>query len=245
MLPTFATRARRLPTDSSKPFLDHLGELRFRLVVCAAAFVSCSLAAYFFTEPLVAYLSRNTGGFVFTHMTEAFMVKVKLALLGGALVAAPVWLYELWRFIESALEPSARRQVAWALPMSYVLFAMGLACAWIVVLPAATRFLLSYSTDFVKPLLSIDSYVGFAAWLTLAFGVLFQLPLAVFFLVGANLVDIETLAHYRRHVLVGLVIVAAMVTPGPDIVSQLSVFVPTYILYEISYWAARLVYRSK
>jgi len=245
VLPTFATRARRLPNDPSQPFLDHLDELRFRLVICAAAFAFCSLAAYFFTDRVIAYLGRDTGGFVFTHMTEAFMVKVKLALLLGALTAAPVWLYEVWRFIESALDTSARRQVAWALPISYLLFGMGIFCAWKVALPGATRFLLSYSSDFVKPLLSIDAYVGFAAWLTLAFGILFQMPLAVFFLVGADLVDVETLAHYRRHVIVGLAIVAAMVTPGPDIVSQISVFVPTYILYEISYWAARLVYRSK
>jgi len=241
-LPTFATRARKLPADRPQPFLAHLDELRGRLLVSGLSFALCTVASYFFVDRLIALMAGFTGGFVFTHMTEAFFVRIKIALLSGLFLSAPVFLYEFWRFVGNAVEPASRQKLVWMLPASYLLFALGVACAWVAVLPTATTFLLSYSTEVLKPLLSIDAYVGFAGWLTLAFGVLFQLPLVVFFMVGAGLVTAEDLAHYRKHVIVGLAIVAAAVTPGPDIVSQAAVFVPTYVLYEVSYWTARLIY---
>lgn len=241
-LPTFATRARRLSTDHHQPLAAHLDELRRRLFVSALSFICASGVAYFFVDRLIAWMAGFTGGFVYTHMTEAFFVRIKIALLGGLFLSAPIFLYEFWRFVGHAVEPGSQRKMMWMLPASYLLFAMGIACAWTAVLPTATKFLLSYSTEVLKPLLSIDAYVGFAGWLTLAFGVLFQLPLVVIFMVGAGLVSADDLSHFRKHVIVGLVIVAAAVTPGPDIVSQVAVFLPTYILYEVSYWTARLIY---
>jgi sec-independent protein translocase protein TatC len=243
--PTFATRAKRVPEDHPLPFLDHLDELRRRLVVSVVAFLLCSFASWFFVDRMIHFMAGFTGGFVFTQMTEAIGVRFQLSMLMGLFLTMPVLIFEAWAFIGCALEPSTRKKIGWTMPISYLLFCGGVLAAWKVVIPAASQFLLSCGTPDMRPLMSIGAFVGFAGWLTIAFGVLFQLPLVIFFLVGAGLLSLEVMAHYRRHVIVALAIIAAAVTPGPDVVSQMAVFIPTYVLYEASYWVCRLVYGNR
>lgn len=225
--------------DEPKPLLEHLDELRGRLIVVLVVLLLLSCGCYAFVDQVIALLARPAGGFVFFGPTEAFMVRLNIALMLGLFLSIPIIIYELWRFVGVALAPSERRLVFSLLPASYALFSAGAACAWIVVIPTATRFLLGFSSADLKPMISIQAYISFVAWLVAAFGVMFQLPLFVLFLVKAGIATPDTLAGYRRHVLLGLAIAAALFTPGPDFFSQMALLVPTYLLFELSLLIAR------
>lgn len=225
--------------DEPRPLLEHLDELRSRLIAVLAVLLLLSCACYALVDRVIALLARPAGGFVFFGPAEAFMVRLNIALMLGAFLSVPVVIYELWRFVGVALAPSERRLVFSLLPASYALFAAGAACAWFVVVPTATRFLLGFSSADLKPLMSLQAYVSFVAWLVAAFGVMFQLPLVVLFLVKAGVATPDALAAYRRHVLLGLAIAAALFTPGPDFFSQMALLAPTYLLFELSLLVAR------
>ena len=141
--------------------------------------------------------------------------------------------------MEIALKSTERRILIRVIPASYLLFALGTAFAWFVIIPAAVRFLLGFSTENVRPFLSIDVYISFVAWLTVSFGLTFQLPIVVVLVVWLGLVEPRTLATYRRHVLLGIIVLSAVITPGPDIFSQLALSLPTYALFEASIWISR------
>ena len=225
--------------DASRPFLDHLEELRRRLGFVVLAVAIFSAGSYYYVDSIVHHLSRSAGTFIFLKPTEAFYVHLKISLIAGTLLAMPVAIYECWKFTAVALTPSEKKAVLWMMPFSYALFCAGVAIAWFIVLPTAVRFLLSFSAQDLQPMLSIEAYVEFAAWFTAAFGLAFQLPIIVFFLVKIGLATPQSLRYYRRHVILGLAIVAALLTPGPDLFSQLALLVPTYLLYELSIWIAR------
>lgn len=226
-------------TDAPKPILDHLEELRSRLIAVTAAVAALSCLSYAFVDRIIERMAGATGGFVFFSPTEAFLTRLNISLVLGVFFSIPVMIYEIWRFVGVALVPSERRLVLSLLPFSYVLFLAGACCAWFVVIPTAVRFLLGFSTASLRPMISLEAYVSFAAWLTAAFGTMFQLPIVVLFLVKAGLADPRSLAAHRRHVILGLALAAAMFTPGPDLFSQLALLLPTYLLYEISLAAAK------
>ena len=230
--------------DEPKPFVEHLEELRGRLAIALLAVALLSSGSYLYVERILELLARPAGGFVFLRPADAFLVRLKISLLSGVLLAIPLLIYEIWRFVGVALTPSERRLTLGVLPFSYALFLAGAATAWFVVLPVAVRFLLGFATQDLRPMLSVDAYVSFAAWFTLAFGLTFQLPIAVFFLVKAGIATPRSLAYHRRHVILGLAILAALLTPGPDLFSQLALLVPTYLLYEVSIGIARWTYRK-
>ena len=226
--------------DEPKPFLDHLDEIRSRLFVVLVWLVFASIVAYFFTDPIIRRMAAQTGGFIYTGLTEAFFAKVKIAIIIAVFISVPVIVYQLWKFVAVGLKPDERQGIFWILPFSYALFCIGVACTWFVVLPAAIKFLLSYSSDILKPMISIDTYISFVGYLSLGIGLMFQLPLVILFLVRAELLAVETLVQYRRHTIVALAIIAAAITPGPDPVSQLVVFAVSYVLFELSIWLCRL-----
>lgn len=220
--------------DEPKPLLEHLDELRSRLIVVLIVVAVLAAVSYRFVDALIARLAGPAGGFVFFSPTEAFLVRLKIAAIAGLFLSVPLIIYEIWRFVGVALTPGEKKMTLHILPASYLLFVGGAATAWFAVIPAATRFLLGFSSPTLRPMLSIDAYVGFVGWLTMAFGAMFQLPLVVLFLVKIGAVAPGALGGYRRHVLLGLAIVAGVLTPGPDIFSQLALLAPTYLLYEVS-----------
>lgn len=231
-------------TDESRPFLDHLEELRRRLGIVFLAVAVFFFVGYYYVDPIIHYLSRPAGTFIFVKPTEAFLIRLKISLIVGVLLSIPVVIYQIWRFVAVALTPSEKKTVLWMMPFSYILFCAGSAIAWFIVLPTAVRFLLGFSTQDLRPMLSIGAYVEFAAWFTAAFGLAFQLPIVVFFLVKIGVATPKSLCRYRRHVILGLAIIAAVLTPGPDLFSQLALLVPTYLLYEMSILMARFTSRK-
>lgn len=225
--------------DKSLALVEHLEELRVRLAVVLAALAVLTMAGYFMAENVVALLSAQAGGLVFLRPAEAFLVRLKISLILGTFFCVPILLYEAWRFVGVALNPSEKRLALGVVPASFLLFLTGAACAWFTALPAASRFLLGFAAPGLRPQISVDAYVSFAAWLIAAFGLVFQLPLVVLFVVKIGLATPRDLADYRRHVILGLAVLSAMMTPGPDLFSQLALLLPAWLLYELSIGLAR------
>lgn len=231
--------------DSPQPFTQHLDELRRRLIICFGAIVLFSLPAYYFVDPIINWLAKPIGQFVFTTPTEALFVRLKLALSMGVIFSFPVFTYHLWRFIEIALHARERSLIVAVVPIACVLFVGGILIALFIVAPLSVKLLLQFSTPTLRPMISIQSYLSFLFWMVIGFGLLFQLPLIILMLCQSGVVSADTLKTYRKHVLIILLILAAFLTPGPDVVSQVILAVPAYFLFEIALWIAGGIARKK
>ncbi|MCG3203560.1 MAG: Sec-independent protein translocase protein TatC [Elusimicrobia bacterium] len=184
------------------------------------------------------------GSFVFTKPTEAFFIQLKVACGVGGGMALPFWIFQLWRFVGKALKMRERTLFLGILPSALGLFFLGAAVALFVVVPAAMKFLLGYSSPTLQPMISLGEYVAFVFWMTLGFGLFFQIPLVIVALARLGFVDPILLVQYRKHVVLGIFVAAAALTPGPDIVSQLALAVPSYVLFELALILAKRVYKS-
>ncbi len=227
--------------DSARPFLDHLEEARRRLILCLACLAVFSVAAYYYVDPILNWLAKPVGEFVFTTPSEALFIRFKIAGSVGVVVSFPFFIFQMWRFLAVALEKREKSLVLLAVPASIALFFIGMAIAVFGVAPVAVKFLLSFSSPELKPFISIESYLSFLFWMIIGFGVLFQLPLVIVALAAAGVVQAGTLSEYRRHIILAIFIAAAFLTPGPDFFSQLLLAIPAYLLFEISLLVARRV----
>jgi sec-independent protein translocase protein TatC len=226
------------PLDQAQPLWDHLEEFRVRLIKSLVTLAAATVPGYYLTPRLIEHLSLQVGGLIFLAPTEAFMARLKLALIVGVILSAPVILYHLWRFVGVALTVSERRVAGGAVPFSFLLFLAGAAMAWFVVIPAGLQFLMSFGTSFMKPQMSVDSVVGFSLWLSLGMGLLFQLPVVLGALARWGFVTAAGLRSHRRHAFLAILVAAAVLTPGPDVTSQLLLAAPTYLLFELSIFLA-------
>lgn len=227
--------------DHPMTLIEHLEELRRRLLISVLAFAAATVVSFLFVERILAILIRPVGQVIFTAPTEAFFIRVKVAALAGAFLSLPVILYELWRFVSVGLTSTERRYTLSLLPFSLLLFVGGGAFAFFAILPVGVRFLLSYQTERLVPMISIGAYTSFATAFVLAFGLVFQMPVVVLFLARIGVVTPASLAAGRRYALLGIVVLSAVLTPGGDLFSQLLMAAPTYLLYEASIWIARAV----
>ncbi len=221
--------------------IEHLEELRVRLLVSLGAFAVATAASFLLVERILGLLLRPVGRVVFLAPTEAFFVRLKVAALAGVFLSLPVILVQIWRFVSVGLTPTERRYTLSLLPAALVLFVAGGAFAFLVILPIGVRFLLSYQTENLVPMISVQAYTSFATAFVLAFGLLFQMPVVILFLARLGLVTPASLAAGRKYALLAIVIASAVLTPGGDVVSQMLMAAPTYLLYEASIWIARLV----
>jgi sec-independent protein translocase protein TatC len=227
--------------EDRQPLVEHLGELRDRLIKCAYAIFICGIIAWFFTSqifdlirlPIEPYLTNTNGGLIFTHPMDKFMAHVKIAMLTGLILACPVWLYQLWRFVAPGLYAKEQKYAAGFIISGTVLFMSGVLFVYYLVLPAAFKFLLGFGGDLDKPLITIEEYLSFFITTTLVFGASFELPLVLVLLGLIGIVDAKMLRKNRRYAIVILAAVSAVVTP-PDMLSMIMLLVPLLILYEIS-----------
>jgi len=233
------------PKDQPKSVGAHLEELRSRLIKALICVALCSVIGYFFTDHFIHMMANMVGPMVYLRPTEAFMVKMKLAIVIGAFISGPVLLYQLWRYIGIALHVSERRVVFGALPFSYLLFTTGAALSWFVVTPAGLRYLVSFGSADLKPFISLESCFDFTFALALAMGLLFQLPLILAALAWWGIIDAAFLSRYRRHAFLVILVVSGIVTPSPDILSQFLLTLPTYGLYELSIILARFCHPDR
>lgn len=220
--------------------IEHLEELRARLLWAVAAFAAATMLSLLFVERILNALIRPVGRVVFLAPTEAFFVRLKVAALAGVFLSLPVILYQIWRFVAVGLTRTERRYTLSLLPASMLLFVGGAAFAFFTILPIGVRFLLSYQTGALVPMISVGAYTSFATAFVLAFGLVFQLPIVILFLARLGVVTPATLAAGRRYAILAIVVASAVLTPGTDVFSQLLMAVPTYLLYEASIWVARI-----
>lgn len=227
-------------------FVDHLEELRRRLLISLAALAAFSAASYFFSKPLVEFLATplyrvHEAELYFQTPYEAFLTHLLVSVVGGALLASPVFFTQLWLFVAPGLHAKEKRVFVPLIVISTVLFLAGAAFSFWVLVPFGLQFLLSYQTDILRPLLGVGPYFSFLGTLILAGGLIFDLPVVVLGLVRAGLLSQQKLKDSRKFVVVGIFVVAAVLTPMPDPVSQLFLAIPLLVLFEVCVWCAKWV----
>lgn len=225
-------------SDKTMTIVEHLEELRYRLLLSLVSVGVCAIISAFYLSPLINILSQPVGELVFLRPVEAFMVRFKMAMVLGVFTSLPLIIFQAWKFVVVALRPRERRIIFVVVPVSYALSVLGLFSAWLV-LPLGLKFLLSFGTASLRPMITIDAYISFLTWMCLGFALCYQLPVVMFLLGRLGIVTSEMLSRHRRHAVVMVLFVAAVLTPGPDIASQMILSLPTYILYEASIWIVK------
>jgi len=226
-------------------FLEHLEELRHRLIKSVASILVFSIGAYFISDQIIAIITRPIDEVYFMAPTEAFAVRIKISLFVGLILALPVVLYQAWQFVVPGLYSHETRIVIPMVILTTVFFVGGATFCFFVVLPIGIQFLIGFGTEKLKPLIAVGRYVSFVAWMTLSFGVVFELPIVTFFLGRVGLINSGMLRKWRRYALVAILVVAAAVTPSPDMFSQLMLAGPLYFLYEASIIVVRLTGKNE
>ena len=230
--------------DSKMSFLEHLGELRVRIVRGLVALLVGLLIAIPFSEKIVDWLARPVTNLkynlVFTAPAEAFWVQMKVALIAGLFIASPGILWQVWAFITPGLHSHERKYAAPFVIIGSLLFLGGGAFSLFIVTPYAIQFLLSFARPGLQPMITIQNHVDFLLKFTLAFGLVFELPLALTLLARMGVVNAKMLAKNRKYAILGAFIAGAILTPTPDAFNQTLMAGPLIILYEVGIVCARI-----
>lgn len=230
---------------STAPLLDHLVELRTRLLWCIVALVLCFGVCFYFAEQLLSFLVQplvrafppGEGQLIYTRLYEAFFVQIKVGLFGAFALAFPIIANQIWLFVAPGLYRNEKRAFLPFLLATPVLFIMGASLAYYVVMPTAFHFFLTFQGDLggiqQEALPGVDDYLTLVMQFILAFGIAFLLPVLLMLLQRAGIVSRSQLVRARRYVIVAAFIIAAIVTP-PDVISQLMLAIPLWCLFEIT-----------
>ena len=240
--------------NGEMPFLDHLEELRWRIIYSLAAIIICVGIGFWVTlrfdlvrilaGPILPLLPGEHK-LVFTHPGDKFSITLNTAMTFGLVLAAPIILYQIWLFLAPALHKHEKRIAIGVLFSGTALFVAGAALAFLVVVPLALPWLMGFGTESMVPLITAEEYFGFVFAMVLTFGLSFELPIVVFALAALGLVTPQFLAKYRRHAIVLIVIAGAFLTPGDLVWTTIALAVPLYGLYELSVLGAFLIDRRR
>lgn len=227
---------------SNMTLLGHLEELRRRILAVVVLWLAAAAAGYALASPVIRYLAKYapSDGLYFFSVTEAFMVQLKVAVTLGGLAVLPFILYQIGAFVRPALSQREQALIAPALASALLLFLGGGAFCYFLICPPAIKFLLGIAGPGLTPLLSVGKYLSFIIWLTVSFGLAFQLPVVVVILARLGLVRAAMLRRRWRTAYFLAFLVAAL-GPTVDVFSQLAMAVPLIVLYEVSIVIARLV----
>jgi len=233
--------------EEKLPFTEHLEELRKRFIVCLVAVGIGFVISYAFSEQLFLLLSHplikampEGSSFIFTGVTEAFFTYMKLAFFAGIFVASPVIIYQIWAFVAPGLYDKERSKILPFVLLAVIFFVGGTAFAYYVVFPSAFKFFLTYNTQYVKIMPSIGEYLSFSCLFLLGFGVVFEMPVFIICLARLGIINHAQLSKNRKYVILLIFVVSAILTPSPDVISQLLMAAPLLVLYEISIVVARM-----
>lgn len=233
-------------TSQTMGFMEHLGELRSRLIKSLIAVGIGTVVAFVLFDQLLALLARPYeiaepgGSLAFFRPTEAFSLSMSIALFGGIILASPVILYQTWRFVAPALTPREKR---WAFPVTAVfviLFLAGVLVGYWA-LSRGLGFLLSFGGEALEPVIGAENYLAFAMRFLLAFGVAFEFPVFLFTAAVFGAISSRQLRKSRRWVIVIILVVAAFITPSGDPLTLLMLAVPMYLLFEVTILAIRFI----
>ena len=243
--------------DKPMPLLEHLVELRRRLLVSMAAFLVAFFVCYYFSTEIYAFLARpladalaakpgSNRTLIYTQLYEAFFTYLRVAFFGAAFISFPIVATQIWLFIAPGLYRSEKRAIAPFLVATPVLFVAGAALAYYFVFPFAWKFFISFETPAsetgipIQLMPKVGEYLDLVMKLIFAFGIAFQLPVALALMAKVGIVTSRGLKRYRRYAYVGMFIIAAVLAP-PDVITQTGLAVPLILLYELSIIAARIV----
>ncbi|MDY6825083.1 MAG: twin-arginine translocase subunit TatC [Thermodesulfobacteriota bacterium] len=236
--------------ESALPFLDHLEELRKRLIRCAIAIAAGFAVSYAFKDRLFAILIRplvsamdTQDNMIFTGLPEAFFTYLKVSLLAGFILALPVIFYEFWMFVAPGLYKKERKLIVPVVLISLLFFAAGALFGYYLVFPYGFKFFLGFATETIRPFPSMREYLSFAAKLLLAFGLAFELPLVITCFARFGFVTVPFLKKNRKYAILIFFGGSAILTP-PDVVTQIMLSIPLMALYELSIVGARVFGRK-
>ena len=235
------TEAKLMQEASSMSVVDHLSELRTRLVIAIVAIIIGTLGAYYYVEDILQILVAPAGKLYYTKPTEAFFTYMKISLVAGSIVSSPVWFYQIWAFIVPALSKGEKRVTFMVVPTAVVLFVVGVLFSYYLVLPMAIQFFIGFGTDELQPLFSIGQYIDFVIAFILPFGITFELPLILIALGILGILSSDRLREYRKMFILLAFIIGAAISPTPDMLSQTMIAGPMILLYEISYGVLRYI----
>jgi sec-independent protein translocase protein TatC len=238
-----------MPPVTQGTFFEHLDELRQRLIVALSAFFLAAVVPFIYSDrlldTLIGPLLADVPHAYFFSPADAFVVKIKVSLLAAAVLSAPVMLGQLWLFISPALYGNEKKAVVPLIAITTGLFSLGCAFAFFQVVPVTLHFLLGMQTEALRPMVSISEYLSFLTSMVVAFGIAFNLPVFVLALVGSGLVSARQLNDFQRYAVLLIFIAAAVLTPGPDVASQLLLAVPMLVLFELSVLGAVLLEKMR
>jgi sec-independent protein translocase protein TatC len=236
------------PRDEARmTLIEHLGELRSRIIKVAAIFVLAAVVMWFFVEPLFYLLLEPAGerfqdrSLYVTSVGEQFISDMKLALWAAFVLSIPVLLYQAWAFVAPAVGEMGRLTTYILITLASSLFLAGVAFGYFFVLPAGLNFLLGWDTERYKTIITPSFYLAFTTRFLLACGIVFELPAATYVCAKLGLIDANLLKKYRKHAVVGNTVLAAAITPSPDPFTMVMLAVPLIVMYELSIVIARYV----
>lgn len=225
---------KKIMTNKDLTLVGHLGELRKRLINSVLSLVVFALVAYNFAEPIAKDIlgKAHNMQFVYLSPSELMLSYIRIALVGGLVLSAPIILSQIWLFISPGLEKSQRRYVLLAFFLGGGFFIIGVILSYIFALPLILQFFAGFQIPEIQATISFSSYLNFVLSTLLAFGAIFELPIVMFLLTKFGLVKADFYTKYRKYMILVIFIVAAILTP-PDVVSQLLLGIPMVLLYEI------------
>ncbi|MBW8769243.1 MAG: twin-arginine translocase subunit TatC [Gemmatimonadetes bacterium] len=240
-------------STAEMPFLDHLEELRWRIIWSLAAVVVGVGAAFvvvlkfnlltWMQGPILPYLHGKR--LVYTHPGDGFSILMQTAIIVGVVLALPVILYQVWAFLSPALHRHEKKIVVPVIIGAVFLFICGAALAWYFVLPMTLKFLSGLGDESFDQMITVSEYFGFVTSMVLAMGAVFELPIAILLLSALGLVTPQFLSKFRRHAVIASYLVAAIITPGDLFVTSVALMIPLYLLYELSIGLSWLVFRKR
>jgi sec-independent protein translocase protein TatC len=238
--------------DHKMSLTEHLIELRKRIfrivIILLIGFGACyyykNLVFDIITKPLTKVLPKN-GYLIYTGLTEAFFVYMKLAFFASLIITSPFILYQIWKFISPGLLLKEKKYVVPFVLSSTLLFISGVLFGYFIALPPAFEFFVSFNNQYLQAMISFGDYLSLFVTFLLGFGLSFELPIFIFFLAKLGIVNAKMLSKQRRYAILIIFIVAAILTPSPDALSQILMAIPLMFLYEISIFVARFAEKKK
>ena len=230
--------------DRDMSLAELLTELRSCLIKAGAALIAGTAVSFYYLEQIIAALTAPIGQLYYLRPAEAFMVYLKIALLAGLILASPMVLFQLYSFVRPALTLREKHYALCTIPIIIVLFLGGMLFSYYFVFPRAVEFFLGFGNGHVNPLISMESYLDFLLMLVVPFGFIFNIPVVLLLLAYLKLLPVNALGRYHKHVILAAFILAAFITPTPDIITQSLLALPMVVLYELSLVLCKLLLAS-
>lgn len=225
-------------------FWEHIGELRRRIIYIIVFLIPVFIGCFIFSDKILHVVSKPVGTLYFFSPIEAFSIKLKLAFLSSIFISFPFIAFQVWKFIEPALFPNERFILIFGFLSSIFLFYLGSLLSIFIITPIGVKFLMSFSEENLKALIRADDYLNFLLFMTLSFGLLFQIPVVMTILSALKIVNPLLYSKHRKVIILLIFIASAIITPTVDAFSMLLLAIPLIIIYEVGIIFSKIFYRN-